>query len=146
MSKTKNGAETAQENNNQVETKAVVKSTETTQVVTKITETVGESIEELKKKLEIQLKAIERKNELAGHRDKFLITKKELSKVKIYLKKELVFESNYVSLTFKAPTERNNYSQDLFSIGNKDLLLKFIDVLDVEINKKISEIETELIN
>lgn len=140
MSKKEIAVQTAQENNNQVETKDVAKSTEVTQE-----KTITESIEELKNKLEAQLKVVERKNELAGNRERFISTKKELERVKNYLRKEMVFESNYVSVIFKAPTANDNYSRELFSITNKSLLNKFIEVLNLEIDNKVKEIEAEII-
>jgi hypothetical protein len=142
MSKKENAVQTAQVNNNQVETKDVAKSTEATKSVPEI----KESIEELKAKLEEQLKTIERKNELAGRREKFLSTKKELRRINIYMKRDLTFESKNIKIVFKAPTNENsNYSDEVFSISNNDIIRKFIEILSFEIDSKVKEIETELI-
>jgi len=73
-----------------------------------------------------------------------LNTKNELKKAKSMLKKETMFESEQVILTFKLRTHNTSYASDLFSISEKDLLMKFIDILDCEIDAKILEIETKL--
>ena len=102
------------------------------------------SIEALQATLEEQLRKLSYKNEIANNRIKFLNTKTELEKAKSMLKKEVMFESELVTLTFKSRTNNTNYASDLFSISERDLLIKFIDILDCEIDAKILEIETKL--
>ena len=102
------------------------------------------SFEALKAQLEEQLQKLSYKNEIANNRVKFLNTKNELKKAKSMLKKETMFESEQVILTFKLRTHNTSYASDLFSISEKDLLMKFIDILDCEIDAKILEIETKL--
>ena len=96
------------------------------------------SINELKTQLENQLKRISFKNEIARNRERFLTTKEELKLVKNFLSKENIFESNGVRLLLK---KDNN----TITIANSELILKFIEMLSVEIDNKVKEIEIKLI-
>jgi len=125
--------------NSQAEAVVVVGKEESQQVVNEAL-----SIEKLQQQLENQLRRISYKNEIAKNRERFLATKKDLTQVKTFMEKENLFESNGVKIVFKAPIA--GYERDGFSIANTELILKFIDVLSAEIDVKVKEIETKLIN
>lgn len=111
-----------------------------------VEKTVEQVIEETQKSLEIELERLQKKSAMAKHRERFINVKKQLKDVYARLNGEQVFESESVILTFKA-SSGDRYSKDeLFSINNKMLLLKFIDVLTSEIDLKISVLETELVS
>jgi len=103
-------------------------------------------IELLKKQLAEQLNKIARKNEIANNREVFLEKKKAILIAEKHLKNENSFESRDVKISFVYPSQSSRYEGESFSISNKSLILKFIDVLIFEIDTKIKEIETELIS
>jgi DNA-directed RNA polymerase specialized sigma subunit len=102
-------------------------------------------IELLKKQLEEQLNKIARKNEIANHREVFLEKRREILNAEKFLKTEKGFETNNIKISFLYPNENSRYDGG-FAISNKSLILKFIEVLLIEIETKIKEIENELIN
>jgi hypothetical protein len=105
-------------------------------------------IELLKKQLEEQLNKIARKNEIANNREVFLEKKRAILNAEKHLKNDKSFETKDIKISFVYPSQNgnSNYGGESFSISNKSLILKFIEVLIFEIDTKIKEIENELIN
>ena len=105
------------------------------------------SIEELQALLKKELEVLNRKKDLADRRDVFLIKRADLVKCKKTVEKDVkgsIFESNGIKLCFKAKGEYDRLD-DLFTISNPAIVLKFINVLSDEIDLKVREIEAELL-
>jgi hypothetical protein len=118
-----------------------------TQAVENELQKKANEIELLKKQLESQLNKIARKNEIANHREVFLEKKRNILNAEKFLKTEKGFESNSIKISFQYPgSNSSSYGSDSFSISNKSLILKFIEVLIFEIEAKIKDIEYELIS
>lgn len=102
------------------------------------------NIEDLQKKLNAELARLQEKTTLAKNRERFLSVKQQLNEVKEKIKIEQVFESENVTIVFKACTGERYNATELFSINNTCLLNKFIDVLSSEIECKITSLESKL--
>jgi hypothetical protein len=77
----------------------------------------------------------------------FLEKKRAILNAEKFLKTEKGFESNSIKISFQYPgNNSSNYGGDSFSISNKSLILKFIELLIFEIEAKIKDIEYELIS
>ncbi len=107
-----------------------------------------ETIEELQKRLEIELKRLNRKKELAKHRETFM---KSIESLQLYideLKNEDEFETQSAKLTFNILStdkyDRINFT-DMFSISNTALINKFCDMLLSEMKEKVASLETEFL-
>lgn len=103
-------------------------------------------IQSITEMLEIQLKEIQRKKQLADNRDVFITKRKNLEDYQKLLQQlaiENVFETEDFSLSF---TVKGDYRHSgNFSISNPEMLLKFIVFLSDEINKAVQKIENELL-
>ncbi|MDR1553360.1 MAG: hypothetical protein LBS69_07860 [Prevotellaceae bacterium] len=117
--------------------------------VTEAAKVGGEkSITDLQKELAERLKELNYKKKLADHREIFLQTDanlKEFQKDLTAQCKAGAFEAQTARITFKGRGKDNYRDEDIFSISNVGLIVKFIDFLRQEIKTKINEIETELI-
>jgi hypothetical protein len=110
--------------------------------------TKAETIEELKKRLEMEIARLNQKQEIAEHRETFI---NKMESLKLYirdLKNENGFETQTGKLTFAVLTSdhfnRSNFA-DIFSISNTALISKFCDMLLSEMQVKIAALETELL-
>lgn len=97
--------------------------------------------------LEAQLKEIQRKKKLADNRVFFIEKKKELKDCVTALNDEIAsgsFSTDRFVLKFG---RRNSYRDDeqIFTISNTDVLIKFILSLQEEIDTAVSKIEKELL-
>ncbi len=97
--------------------------------------------------LEAQLKEIQRKKKLADNRVFFIEKKKELKDCVNALNDEIAsgsFTTDRFVLKFG---RRNSYRDDeqIFTISNTDVLIKFILSLKEEIDMAVSKIEKELL-
>ena len=122
-------------------TEGVAESNHTAEFINQNNQTsVVNELEEVKAKLELQLKKIEEKKELADKREKFLSTKNDLKNVSEVLSKQRNnFESENFQISFKS-----SYNGNLFAISNQSLIVKFIECLNAEIDLKVNELETKL--
>lgn len=123
---------------------------ETKKVTAKATqaeEKRAEKTQSLTEILEAQLKEIQRKKKLADNRGVFIGKLRELDECEKLLSEELAegkFSSDSYVLRFG---KRNSYrdEENVFSINNSDLLLKFLANLKAEISVSIDRIEKELL-
>jgi len=110
--------------------------------------TKAETIEELKKRLEIELNRLNHKKKLAAHREQFINSLNSLQLYADELKNESEFETQSGKLTFNILTT-DNYNRpsfaDAFSITNTALISKFCNILLSEMEQKIVSLETELL-
>lgn len=117
----------------------VPKTTETAKV-----EILNNSIEELQKKLKIQLDKLNEKKILADNREIFLVTKEKLQQFKESIECS-GFESKHGKVVVKMTVDSYR-DTDILSISNPALLRKFAEIILKEIDMKISEIEYQLLN
>ena len=109
----------------------------------------AETIEELQKRLEIELTRLNQKKRLAQHRETFI---NSMGSLQIYidaLQNENEIETKSGKITFKI-LEREAYNgnasfTDYFSITNADLIHKFCKMLYNEMNEKKAELEKQLL-
>jgi hypothetical protein len=105
------------------------------------------SITDLQKELAVRLQELNYKKKLADNRERFLQTDSSLSELQKELRndeKTGAFDTQNAKIVFQGM--KSGYrSEDLFSISNVTMILKFIGFLRNEISVKVKEIETELI-
>ena len=108
----------------------------------------ADTIEELKKRLEIELNRLNHKKMLAKNREKFINCMDSLQTYISELKNENEFETQSGKLTFNILStdnyNRSNFTEN-FSISNTALISKFCEMLLSEIQQKITVLETELL-
>ena len=119
---------------------------------TPATETVkstAETIEDLKRRLEIELNRLTQKRKLANYREKFLNSMNSLKMYMDELKNENEFETQSAKLTFNILVtdkyDRANFT-DVFSISNTVLIRKFCNLLFSEMEQKVTELEKEFLS
>ena len=117
----------------------VPKTTETAKV-----EILNNSIEELQKKLKIQLDKLNEKKILADNREIFLSTKEKLQQFKESIDCS-GSESKQGKVVVKMTVDSYR-DTDILSISNPALLRKFAEIILKEIDIKVSEIETQLLS
>jgi hypothetical protein len=119
----------------------------TTVTATEIKQGEKKSVSDLQQELAKRLQELNYKKKLADNRERFLQTDNHLSDLQKELKGEEktgVFDTQNAKIVFQGL--KNGYrGEDLFSISNVTMVLKFIDFLRNEISGKVKEIETELI-
>jgi hypothetical protein len=120
----------------------VPKTTETAKV--EIVNDLNNSIEELQKRLKIQLDKLNEKKILADNREVFLSTKEKLQQFRESLDCT-GFESKQGKVVLKMTVDSYR-DTDILAISNPALLRKFAEIILKEIDIKISEIETLLLN
>jgi hypothetical protein len=107
-----------------------------------------ETIEDVEKRLNIELARLNHKKKLASHREKFINSMGDLQLYIDALKTETEFETQSGRITFSLLATDNynraNYT-DKFSISNTDLIQKFCKMLFSEMENKKSALETELL-
>ena len=110
--------------------------------------TKSETIEELKKRLETELKRLNNKNVIAEKREFYLDCSCKVDKFINELETVETFETNICRLTFQT-LQTDNYSRnnfnDYLTISNTALIGKFCNALKQEINAKIENLEMELL-
>jgi hypothetical protein len=107
-----------------------------------------ETIEELQKRLEIELNRLNEKKKLAQHREQFI---NSMSSLQLYideLKNDNEFETKSGKLTFTV-LETDRYDRanftNFFSISNTALIRNFCGMLLSEMQQKIATLETQLL-
>ena len=108
----------------------------------------AETIEELQKRLDVELARLTHKKTLARHRETFI---NSMGSLQIYideLKNETEFETQSGKISFSVLTTDNynraNFTES-FSISNTDLIGKFCNMLLNEMQKKKTALEIELL-
>lgn len=100
-------------------------------------------IDKKAKELEKCLKDLETKKKLANNRTKFIDVLDRLTEIKSELQPSDSFETENFTLIFSSKQNYSNRAE--FSISNTVIILDFIDYIKEKINKKIEELEAELI-
>lgn len=107
-----------------------------------------ETIEELKKRLDIELARLKEKRTLAQHREQFINSMGSLQLYIGELKNENEFETKTAKMTLNI-LETDRYNQpnfnNVFSITNTALIKKFCAILLSEMEQKIILLENELL-
>ncbi len=87
---------------------------------------------------------LEYKKQLSNNRKSFLMALDNLNGAIDSLEEEETFDSKLYKLRF---TDASSYnSNDIFTIGNRFIVIEFAKFIQRKIQEKISEIETELIS
>lgn len=140
MEKTNKTNENAVKN----EAKTIVKTIVKTEAQTKTAEEMQKEIEQKSKELQKCLQELQRKQKLSDNRTVFLHVLDQLEGAENRLKEEEGFDSNQVKVKF---IDVMNYRNDeVFSIGNKSIILDFIIFTREKINARIAEIEKQLVS
>lgn len=103
------------------------------------------SIEEVRKVLDAQIEAFQRKAKLIGDRDQFLHTKDEILN---YISEQGVdydpsMDSQRLTLVLK--DNRSYRGENVVSISNNEVIRNMMNILLDKINGKITEIEKEIL-
>ena len=109
---------------------------------------IAETIEDVEKRLEIELDRLHHKKRLAMHRQKFIDSMGSLQLYIDMLKNENDFETQSGKIIFKI-LNTDNYDRtnfmDTFTISNTELIRKFCNVLHSEMKEKKTELEFQLL-
>jgi len=109
----------------------------------------AETIEELQKRLDVELARLNYKRQLANNREKFIKSMSSLQHYINELTNENEFETQSGKLTFQIlGVDRYNNPNfvDTFAISNTDLIGNFCNMLLAEMQKKKLALEKELLN
>ncbi len=90
------------------------------------------------------LEELTRKRAISENRVKFIEALDKLQIAKENIEENDTFEISSYKLTF-FNTEYRYQDNAIFNISNRVILLKFIEFIKVEIDKKVAELESELI-
>lgn len=108
--------------------------------------------EELQKEMERKqrelaecLKVLEAKKELSAKRSTFIDTLDKINTAEEVLNEDDTFEVTNYRLFFANSGAPSYREEIIFKISNRELLLHFVDFIRGKINKKIAEIEAELV-
>ncbi len=108
--------------------------------------------EELQKEMERKqrelaecLKVLEAKKELSAKRSTFIDTLDKINTAEEVLNEDDTFEVTNYRLFFANSGAPSYREEIIFKISNRELLLHFVDFIRDKINKKIAEIEAELV-
>ena len=107
-------------------------------------EELQKEMERKQKELAECLKVLEQKKDLSAKRTTFLNTLEQIDTAEDVLKEDSTFEVSTYRLIFALGSSSYNNSE-IFKISNRELLLNFVDFIREKINKKIAEIEAELV-
>ena len=91
------------------------------------------------------LKVLEVKKELSAKRTKFIETLDQINTAEEVLNEDDTFEVTNYRLIFANSGAPSYREESIFKISNRELLLHFVDFIRDKINKKIAEIEAELV-
>ena len=101
---------------------------------------------EAQRKAEELQKEMERKQkELSAKRTKFIETLDQINTAEEVLNEDDTFEVTSYRLIFANSSAPSYREENIFKISNRELLLHFVDFIRDKINKKIAEIEAELV-
>ena len=91
------------------------------------------------------LKVLEAKKELSAKRSTFIDTLDKINTAEEVLNEDDTFEVTNYRLIFANSGAPSYREENIFKISNRELLLHFVDFIRDKINKKIAEIEAELV-
>ena len=91
------------------------------------------------------LKVLEAKKELSAKRSTFIDTLDKINIAEEVLNEDDTFEVTNYRLIFANSGAPSYREESIFKISNRELLLYFVDFIRDKINKKIAEIEAELV-
>ena len=91
------------------------------------------------------LKVLEAKKELSAKRSTFIDTLDKINTAEEVLNEDDTFEVTNYRLIFANSGAPSYREESIFKISNRKLLLHFVDFIRDKINKKIAEIEAELV-
>lgn len=108
-------------------------------------EELQKEMERKQKELAECLKVLEAKKELSAKRTKFIETLDQINTAEEVLNEDDTFEVSNYRLIFASSGAPSYREENIFKISNRELLLHFVDFIRDKINKKIAEIEAELV-
>lgn len=108
-------------------------------------EELQKEMERKQKELAECLKVLEAKKELSAKRTKFIDTLDQIDTAEEVLNEDDTFEVTSYRLIFANSSAPSYREENIFKISNRELLLHFVDFIRDKINKKIAEIEAELV-
>lgn len=108
-------------------------------------EELQKEMERKQKELDECLKVLEAKKELSAKRTKFLETLEQINTAEEVLNEDDTFEVSNYRLIFASSGAPLYREENIFKISNRELLLNFVEFIREKINKKIAEIEAELV-
>ena len=108
-------------------------------------EELQKEMERKQKELAECLKVLEEKKELSAKRTKFIETLDQINTAEEVLNEDDTFEVTSYRLIFANSGAPSYREENIFKISNRELLLHFVDFIRDKINKKIAEIEAELV-
>lgn len=108
-------------------------------------EELQKEMERKQKELDDCLKVLEAKKELSAKRTKFLETIGQINTAEEVLNEDDTFEVTSYRLIFANSSAPSYREENIFKISNRELLLHFVEFIRDKINKKIAEIEAELV-
>ena len=91
------------------------------------------------------LKVLEAKQELSAKRSTFIDTLDKINTAEEVLNEDDTFEVTSYRLIFANSSAPSYREENIFKISNRELLLHFVEFIRDKINKKIAEIEAELV-
>lgn len=108
-------------------------------------EELQKEMERKQKELAECLKVLEAKKELSAKRSTFIDTLDKINTAEEVLNEDDTFEVTNYRLIFANSGAPSYREESIFKISNRELLLNFVDFIRDKINKKIAEIEAELV-
>lgn len=108
-------------------------------------EELQKEMERKQKELAECLKVLEAKKELSAKRSRFIDTLDQINTAEEVLNEDDTFEVSNYRLIFASSGAPSYREESIFKISNRELLLNFVDFIRDKINKKIAEIEAELV-
>lgn len=108
------------------------------------------TIEELQKRLKQEIERLNKKTVLAEQRQRFMDCLESLKTYIQELKQDEAFETKNAKIVFQVFGNETGYSSrqafnDMFSISNTSLILRFCEMLINEVKQKIAELENQLL-
>ena len=125
--------------------KSEKKGKETKSEAVRKAEELQKEMERKQKELAECLKVLEAKKELSAKRSTFIDTLDKINTAEEVLKEDDTFEVTNYRLIFANSSAPSYREENIFKISNRELLLHFVDFIRDKINKKIAEIEAELV-
>ena len=108
-------------------------------------EELQKEMERKQKELAECLKVLEAKKELSAKRSTFIDTLDKINTAEEVLNEDDTFEVTNYRLIFANSGAPSYREESIFKISNRELLLNFVEFIRDKINKKIAEIEAELV-
>lgn len=108
-------------------------------------EELQREMERKRAELDECLKVLEAKQELSAKRSTFIDTLDKINTAEEVLNEDDTFEVTSYRLIFANSSAPSYREENIFKISNRELLLHFVEFIRDKINKKIAEIEAELV-